>query len=817
MYRVASLALPRKATEGHTLEDNRSSEWTPPLVRHYKPHTNQVDHTTLRVRALTGDVESDFIGKFPPGPLFAEAVCRFVSDRLGVPEVYRSLFALWIVGRDLEIQVKPNTNIFQLVHDWSKLVVKYTHYPQAMDKDHYFNRHWFVFRREATITREIESNITDESVTKLLYGEARRNVLHNRYSCTFKDSVRLAALQLQIALGNYDPLTRPSGYFAKNPDFFKSILPSRFLDYKSPTVTEERIINEYKKLEGLRPHQARVVYLNYARTFRCYGCSFFPVCHEPPPAGFFEFRIQRWHAGIGPEGIVVFEKSKGTYHFIESWDNVKWIHSEDTFVLYENNPDTYRPNKFRLISPQAHLMHNLSARLAYLYENKDKLPSRIIPPPKILPPALVDPAEDLINKAIAKKQASKQASIMSIRAPSETPNAKTTRSRQPSLVPPVFDALTRSRQPSLVPPVFEATTRSRQPSLAPPASVKWGGKSPSFVSAVEGVKEPIHEHHEDDEDPEMEAPLIEIAIAVNSSTADQAKEGDPQEEDKESIKALEMNETVKAVSTGTPRKRITPLSSFQQPNQQFTTPRNNRSRAPSVLVSTLLNNLKQNTTSFEPTLQTPKPNIDSQTPEEPTASPLFQKQHSNLSTTSQNQQQTSSESQATQLLESFIPPALVHQLSESIGFKPSFEKSPSFVNGGVEVPTSQSRSSSVEPGSFTQIVGRRQNEGKERSRAVSVAMSTDTNNSVILRGLSELARGLGGVDEEGAVDVGEEDELKREAEDEVGDLVGLGAGGAGHARQESDASSELLDALQEELDSLTRLLEAPLVTVQDEV
>ncbi|KAJ3277335.1 hypothetical protein HDU76_010425, partial [Blyttiomyces sp. JEL0837] len=52
------------------------------------------------------------------------------------------------------------------------------------------------------------------------------------------------------------------------------------------------------------------------------------------------------------------------YHFIETWDNIKWLHTEDTFVIY----DAHNPrNKFRLITPQASLIHNLSARLAHLH------------------------------------------------------------------------------------------------------------------------------------------------------------------------------------------------------------------------------------------------------------------------------------------------------------------------------------------------------------------------------------------------------------------------------------------------------------------
>ncbi|KAJ3109420.1 FERM domain-containing protein 8 [Phlyctochytrium planicorne] len=280
-------------------------------------------------------------------------------------DTFRSKKAVFLVDK---IQIRPKTNIFHLVINWNKVVVKYTHFPQALDPAHLVNRHWFIFRREATVSKDQEIRFNgDENVVNLLYGEAKRNVLSGRYICTPEDVAILAALQIQINLGNADPLRRPAGYISRNRQFLENIVPAKMVNLKRPADWERLITDEHVRLKGTNVATARIAYLNMVRQWRCYGCSFFPVCHDPPPAGFFEFRIQKWIAGVGPEGIVVFERhDKSKYHFIEEWTNLKWIHSEDTVILYDANSTSARSRHFRLISPQATLIHNLAARLSYL-------------------------------------------------------------------------------------------------------------------------------------------------------------------------------------------------------------------------------------------------------------------------------------------------------------------------------------------------------------------------------------------------------------------------------------------------------------------
>ncbi|KAI8854564.1 FERM central domain-containing protein [Chytridium lagenaria] len=241
-----------------------------------------------QVRILAGDTENDYNAKFPPGPLFAETVCSCIADKQGIPAEGRKMFALWIVGRDIEIQIKPRTNIFQLVTNWNKIVVKYTHFPQALDPAHLVNRYWFIYRREATLSKAEEMRYNgNESIVNLFYGEAKRNVLSGRYTCTPDDASILGALQIQINLGNFDPLRRPPGYISKNMRFLENIIPSRMISLKKPQEWEKCISEQHIRLKGTSVFLARIAYLNMVRQWRCYGCSFFPVCHDPPPAGFF--------------------------------------------------------------------------------------------------------------------------------------------------------------------------------------------------------------------------------------------------------------------------------------------------------------------------------------------------------------------------------------------------------------------------------------------------------------------------------------------------------------------------------------------------
>ncbi len=49
--------------------------------------------------------------------------------------------------------------------------MKYTHFPEAEDPSHHVNRHWFIYRREASVSLRLERELAGEIAVGLLYGE----------------------------------------------------------------------------------------------------------------------------------------------------------------------------------------------------------------------------------------------------------------------------------------------------------------------------------------------------------------------------------------------------------------------------------------------------------------------------------------------------------------------------------------------------------------------------------------------------------------------------------------------------------------------
>ena len=80
--------------------------WIPPLQRHVDQEGKTLFYT-LSVKLYAGNVEQDYKFKFPSGKTLKPQVCLdAIADRLDVPKALRSMFGLWVVGREVgEIQV----------------------------------------------------------------------------------------------------------------------------------------------------------------------------------------------------------------------------------------------------------------------------------------------------------------------------------------------------------------------------------------------------------------------------------------------------------------------------------------------------------------------------------------------------------------------------------------------------------------------------------------------------------------------------------------------------------------------------------------
>ncbi|KAI9344809.1 FERM central domain-containing protein [Zopfochytrium polystomum] len=337
MFHVAAQALPRSALRAESLEETKAL-WSPPVQKVFNGETQA--HVCVRVRIATGDdADIEYTERFPPGtPVTANEVCSRIANRKGLSDRSSKLFGVWVSGRDLEFEIQPLDDIVKLTESWNLTMVRMTHFPQAVDPSHFVNRYWLTYRRKANIHKDCERELSDDVAEQLLYAEAKRNVLNGRYPCKEQDAVNLAALQLQSMFGDFDPENRPPSLFA-NRAFLSTVLPSRVVGSKSSIAWARLMSAEHQRLVGTTPRAARAGFLTY-------------------------FRVQRWLAGLSTDGLVVFERRpKPRFYFVESWDRVSWTYSADTFMLYPTS-GRRRHRAFRLVTPQAGLMHSVASRLA---------------------------------------------------------------------------------------------------------------------------------------------------------------------------------------------------------------------------------------------------------------------------------------------------------------------------------------------------------------------------------------------------------------------------------------------------------------------
>jgi hypothetical protein len=203
------------------------------------------------VRIYHGESENTFSAKFAPNEHTAELICETIANREGLTDLERTLFSLWVVSKDLELQIRPQQDIFEVISVWNEWVVKYTHYPEAANPEHPINRHWFVYKREATVTLKEEKLCMRENSQLLIYGQAKMNLLSSRYVCAVYDAAELAGIMLQILQGDYIAVKYPAGYL-HDISRLETLIPEHLIEKMKPSEWETIITERYAGMRGTR-------------------------------------------------------------------------------------------------------------------------------------------------------------------------------------------------------------------------------------------------------------------------------------------------------------------------------------------------------------------------------------------------------------------------------------------------------------------------------------------------------------------------------------------------------------------------------------
>ncbi|GAA6093379.1 FERM domain-containing protein 8, partial [Tachysurus ichikawai] len=123
---------------------------------------------------------------------------RSVRDALNIPDSAQDVFAFWLCSPLLELQLKPKHQPYKLCRQWQDLLYRFT---DGHTEDIALDEPCLQYKRNVFYPKSKELQVEDENVLRLLYDEAKLNIVEGRYPCDPEHWSRLAALSCAIEIG----------------------------------------------------------------------------------------------------------------------------------------------------------------------------------------------------------------------------------------------------------------------------------------------------------------------------------------------------------------------------------------------------------------------------------------------------------------------------------------------------------------------------------------------------------------------------------------------------------------------------------------
>ncbi|XP_037695085.1 FERM domain-containing protein 8 [Choloepus didactylus] len=314
--------------------------------------------------------------------LNAHELHRAVREVLQLPDIALEAFALWLVSPLLELQLKPKHQPYKLGRQWPELLLRFT---DAPDDDVAVDEPSLQFRRNVFFPKRRELQVHDEQVLRLLYEEARGNVLAVRYPCDVEDCQALGALVCRVQLGPYQPgQPAPCALREKLDSFLPAHLCKRghglFAALRGrgakSGLGEQDLLDAYREVKeaggsdseceaSLSTHYR--AYLLKCHELPFYGCAFFHGEVDKPAQGFLHRGGRRPVAvAISLEGVHVIDSREKHVLLGLGFQELSWDHTspeEEEPILwleFDGESEGTPINKLlKVYSKQAELMSGL--------------------------------------------------------------------------------------------------------------------------------------------------------------------------------------------------------------------------------------------------------------------------------------------------------------------------------------------------------------------------------------------------------------------------------------------------------------------------
>ncbi|XP_047463168.1 FERM domain-containing protein 8 [Mugil cephalus] len=312
------------------------------------------------------------------GSVTVQELGRSVREALHIPESAQDVFAFWLCSPLLELQLKARHQPYKLCRQWQDLLYRFT---EASEEDISQDEPYLQYRRNVFYPKSKELQIHDEGVLRLLYEEAKSNILTGRYPCDPEHWTGLGALSLALDEGtgldgqHFTTTIREkklSSFLPAHVTMGSGGLLSTLRGKSSRQAgLEQNLLEQYRKIStsaGNSPEPTDLLhqYLNTCHALPYYGCGFFIGEIDKPAQGILQRgKRKAVNVGICLEGVYVMDVKEKHVLLGLRFSELSWDHSYpeeegDSHILwleFDGEEDGTPVNKLlKIYSKQAELM-----------------------------------------------------------------------------------------------------------------------------------------------------------------------------------------------------------------------------------------------------------------------------------------------------------------------------------------------------------------------------------------------------------------------------------------------------------------------------
>ncbi|XP_068600635.1 FERM domain-containing protein 8 [Brachionichthys hirsutus] len=308
------------------------------------------------------------------GSVNVQELGRSVRVALHIPESAQDVFTFWLCSPLLDLQLKQRHQPYKLCRQWQDLLYRFT---EASEEDISQDEPFLQFRRNVFYSKSKELQMDDEVVLRLLYEEARSNVLAGRYPCDPEHWMSLGALSIALDEGTGLDGSQFSSTIREKK--LSSFVPAHVAlggggllstlrgKASRQAALEQKLSEAYRKIStSAEPTELLHQYLNTCHALPYYGCAFFLGEIDKPAQGILQ-RAKRKAVSIGIclEGVYVMDIKEKHVLLGLRFNELSWDHSYpedqgDSHILwleFDGEEDGTPVNKLlKIYSKQAELM-----------------------------------------------------------------------------------------------------------------------------------------------------------------------------------------------------------------------------------------------------------------------------------------------------------------------------------------------------------------------------------------------------------------------------------------------------------------------------